>query len=100
MASGNDMRLIAAKETTYGTRAVPTRSFPITAENIDYTYNRYFSPVLGLGRWARPSITTTSAGSGSISGDVPSTGFGWLLDGLHNNVITPALQGAGPARLQ
>jgi hypothetical protein len=101
MASGNDMRWgISIPETTYGTRVAPTRFFGLNSEDVGYEFNRYFSPVLGTGRWARPSIVTTSAGTGSITGDVPTTGFGWLLNGLHNNTVTPTIQGAGPAMLQ
>jgi hypothetical protein len=100
MASGNDARFGLAKETTYGTRATPTRFLPLTSMGLGYTFNRYFSPALGQGRWARPSVITTSAGSGSLAGDVPSTGFGYLLQGLHGNTVTPVQQGATTAYLQ
>jgi len=100
MASGNDARLGLAKETTYGTRVAPTRFFPFTGEGLEYTYNKYRSAALGVGRWTRPAIRTTSGGSGSISGEVPTTGFGYLLDTLHNNSVTPVQQAATPAYLQ
>lgn len=100
MASGNDARIIVATETTYGTRATPTRALPVTSLALGYTYNRYYSPTVGLGRWARPSIITTEGGSGTIAGDVPTTGFGYLLNGLHSNTVTPVQQGATTAYLQ
>lgn len=94
MASGNDARLGIIKETTYATRLAPTRFFPFTAESLAFQYNRYFSQALGSGRWARPSITTTKAGTGSITGEVPTTGFGYLLQFLHGNTVTPVQDGA------
>lgn len=94
MASGNDARLGIAKETTYGTRVAPTRFFPFTAESLAFAYNRYFSAALGSGRWTRPSITTTKSGTGSISGEVTTTGLGYLLQGLHGNTVTPVQDGA------
>lgn len=100
MASGNDARFGLAKETVFGTRVTPTRFLPLTSEGISYEYNRYYSPALGAGRWSRPSILTTSVGSGSFSGDVPTTGFGYLIDGLHGNTVTPVQQAATPAYLQ
>lgn len=94
MASGNDARLGVAKETTYATRVAPTRFFPFTAEGLAFQYNRYFSQALGSGRWARPSITTTKSGTGSLNGEVPTTGFGYLLQGLHGNTVTPVQDAA------
>lgn len=91
MASGNDARLGIAKETTYATRVAPTRFFPFTAESLAFQYNRYFSQALGSGRWARPSITTTKSGTGSLQGEVPTTGFGYLLQFLHGNTVVPVL---------
>jgi hypothetical protein len=100
MASGIDARLGVAKETTFGTRVAPTRFFPFNSEDFGYEYNRYSSPALGVGRWTRPSIVTTSVGSGALAGDVPTTGFGYLLDGLHGNAVSPVQQGATTAYLQ
>lgn len=94
MASGNDSRLGIAKESTYGTRVAPTRFFPFNSEDFGFDFNRYFSPALGVGRWVRPSVTTTKGGSGSFNGDIPTTGFGYILDGLHGNTVTPVQDGA------
>jgi hypothetical protein len=99
MASGNDARLGIAKETVFGTRVAPTRFFPFNSEDFGYEYNRYSSPALGVGRWTRPSTVTTSAGSGALAGDVPTVGFGYLLDGLNGNTNTPAQQAATTAYL-
>jgi hypothetical protein len=100
MASASDARIGIAKETTYGTRVAPARFLPLTAEDNGFNYNRYFSPAIGLGPWQRPSIVTTASGTGSISGDVPTTGFGYLLDGLHPNSVSPVQVGATAAYLQ
>jgi hypothetical protein len=100
MASGNDFRIALAKETVYGTRVAPTRFITITGESIGFTRNRAFSQSLGMGRWARPSVLTTRGGSGTISGEVPTTGFGYILDALHGNVVTPTQVAATPAYLQ
>ena len=100
MASGNDARLGLAKETVYGTRVAPARFIPFTEESLTYTYNKYRSRALGVGRWNRPAIRTTSSGEGAIQGEVPTTGFGFLLDALHNNTVAPVQQASTPAYLQ
>src|SRR5215207_1980219 len=99
MASGFDARVAASREVTYGTRVAPARFLPLTAEDLGYTFNRYTSPEIGTGMWTQPSVVTTKVGSGSLSGDVPTTGFGFLLDGLHQNAATPVQQGATTAYL-
>lgn len=100
MASGNDLRVLASKEVTYGTRVVPARALVLTGEEITFTRQRAFSAALGQGRWGRPSVLTTKAGAGALSGEVPTTGFGFLLDLLHGNTVTPAQQAATAAYLQ
>jgi hypothetical protein len=100
MASGNDFRIALSKETVYATRVAPARFIPITGESIEFQRNRAFSAALGMGRWARPSTITTRSGAGPINGEVPTTGFGYLLDGLHGNVTTPVQQAATIAYLQ
>jgi len=97
MASGFDARIGIARETTYGTRVAPSRFLPLTAEDLGFEYSRYFSPAIGTGMWGRASVLTTAVGSGSISGDVPTTGFGYLLDGLHGNTVTPTQLGGTAA---
>ncbi len=100
MASGNDFRIGLSKETTYATRVAPSRFILVTGEEIAFARNRAFSAVLGQGRWARPSTLTTRGGSGTVSGEVPTTGFGYLLDALHGNTVTPVQQAATTAYLQ
>ncbi len=100
MASGNDARLGIAKETAHGTRVAPTRFFPFNAESIAFTYARIFSQALGAGRWSRPSVTTTKSGTGAMRGEVPTTGFGYLLQGLHGNTVVPVQDAATPSYTQ
>lgn len=100
MASGNDFRIALAKETVYGTRVAPSRFLVITGESVSFTRNRAFSGALGLGRWARPSKLTSRGGTGSITGEVSTTGFGFLLDALHGNTVAPVQQAATAAYLQ
>lgn len=100
MASGNDFRIALSKETTYGTRVAPARFITVTGEGIAFQRNRAFSASLGMGRWARPSVETTRGGSGPLNGEVPTTGFGYLLDALHGNTVAPVQQGGTPAYLQ
>jgi hypothetical protein len=100
MATGNDARLALSKEVTYGTRVAPARFIPFTSETLTYEYAKYESQALGMGRWTRPKVRTTSAGSGALNGEVPTTGFGFLLDALHGNSVTPVQQAATAAYLQ
>lgn len=100
MASGNDARLLLSRESIYGTRVVPARAILFAEESVAFTRNRAFSQTLGMGRWARPSTLTTRVGSGAISGEVPTTGFGYLLDALHGNTVVPVQQAATTAYLQ
>jgi hypothetical protein len=100
MASGFEARVAMSKEVTYGTRVAPARFFPLTAEDLGFTFNRYFSPAIGTGMWGRPSVITTKVGAGSLSGDVTTTGFGFLIDGLHANTVTPVQDAATTSYLQ
>ena len=97
MASGFNARVAISKESTYGTRVAPARFLPLTAEDLTYEENRYFSPAIGTGMWARPSVVATQVGRGSLTGDVTTTGFGYLLDGLNGNTNTPVQNGATTA---
>lgn len=100
MASGFAARIGVARETVFGTRVAPARFLPLTAEDLGFSYTRYRSPGIGSGMWGAPSIVTSAVGSGSISGDVPTTGFGYLLDGLHGNTVTPTVIGTTTAHEQ
>lgn len=95
MASGFDARVaVSTAEGTYGTRVAPSRFIPLTAEDLGFTVNRYFSPAIGSGPWSRPSIVTTKVGAGTLSGDVPTVGFGFLLNYLNGNTNTPVQDAA------
>jgi hypothetical protein len=95
LASGFDARVaVSTAESTYGTRVAPTRFIPLTAEDLGFEVNRYFSPAIGSGPWGQPSIVTTKVGRGALRGDVPSVGFGFLLNYLNNNSNTPVQDGA------
>lgn len=92
MAVGSDSRVLASKETTYGTRVAPARALPgLTSEDNGFEIRRYFSNVIGSGRNTRPSVITSRIGRGSFSGEVPTIGFSYLVDLLHSNTVTPAL---------
>lgn len=94
MASGNDLRIGLKKETTYGTRVAPDFFFEVTDDNLTYEYEKYRSAGLGGGRWRAREIQTTSAGGGTLPMEVPTVGFGKILDLLHGNTVTPVVQGA------
>lgn len=101
MASGIDTRWLAIKESVYGTRVVPTRSFETTDDNIDYNFNEYASVSIGGGPWRRRRVANnTQSGSGTLPMEAYSVGLGFWLDGLHNNTVTPVQQGASAAYLQ
>jgi hypothetical protein len=97
MAAGSDARVGIALESVYGTRVAPTRFLPINSHTRGFELARYYSPVLGVGRNARPSIQTTRSGTTTITGDVPTTGFGFLLNGLHSATVTPTQLGGTAA---
>lgn len=100
MASGFQGRIGIAKETTFGTRVAPTRFPPFTAEDLGFTVNRATHSPLGQGMWGRVSVVTTKVGGGALSGDVMTTGMGYLLDGLHGETVTPVQEAATTAYLQ
>jgi hypothetical protein len=100
MASGNDARIGMSVESVYNTRVTPARFFPFMSEGIDFAYNPVELPVLGTGMWSHQSRTATRGGAGSFVTPVTTTGFGYLLQFLHNNTVTPVQQGATAAYLQ
>lgn len=100
MAIGIDTRFMAAKETTYDTRVTPSRGFIIAEDAVSYEHGQYQSVGLGGGRWQRTVLNTTQRGSGSYRMEVPTVGFGFWLDLLHSNTVTPAQQGTTAAYLQ
>ncbi len=104
LASGLGSQFTLAKETGgYGTQLVGTKAFEFDSESfaLDQTFqdgiglraNRTFMPS------GRMRQTTRQAG-GAIPMDVPTKGFGSILDLMHGLVVAPVQQGATPAYLQ
>lgn len=100
MASGFQGKVGIGLETTYGTRVAPTRFPPFTAEDLGFTVNRAVHKPLGQGMWGQVSVPTTRVGGGSLSGDVMTTGFGYILNGLHGETVVPVQEAATIAYLQ
>lgn len=100
MGSGIDLRFAASKESVYGTRVTPARFFEVTEANLGYDLDHYVSRGLGGGPWRRKRVLTTQRGDGTIPLEVPTVGFGFWLDLLHPNTVTPVQQAATPAYLQ
>jgi hypothetical protein len=91
------------KETTYGTRAVPDVFWEYNSESVQLERNRLNSRALRAGRTFQSSTRvqeTTRGGAGSISLDVVTKGFGFWLDLLHGNAVTPVQVGGTTAYLQ
>lgn len=89
MATGADARFGAAPETVYGTRVAPATWFSyFTSPSIAYNLGRYESEAIGGGAWTHPTIRTTERGEFTFGGEVPTAGFGWLLDKLHAGATT------------
>lgn len=100
MGIGLEMQIAGTKESTYGTRAVPARFFIVNAENLDYEHQFYRSQGLGGGPWYMHRVGTVQRGTGTLPMEVPDSGFGWFLDLLHPNAVTPTQVGATDAYLQ
>jgi hypothetical protein len=101
MGTGNDMQFGLAVETTYATRATPTRFFDvILGEGFDFDYQYYVSAGLGGPIWKKRRVQTTRVGGGSWTMEVPTAGFGYILNLLHPNTVTPVQQAATAAYLQ
>lgn len=103
MSSGVFAQLGGKKEATYGTRVVPDKFFEFVDESLQLEQRFHVSQQLGADSWfARGSrrVATTRSGGGSISLEVPNKGFGFFLDLLHGNSVTPVQQGGTTAYLQ
>ncbi|MGI8593937.1 MAG: phage tail tube protein [Solirubrobacteraceae bacterium] len=90
-------QLVVAKETTFGTRVVPNRSFEFNTESLKESRQRINARGIRAGRMFQRgsrSVQTTRDGGGDIVMDVPTQGFGPILDQLHGNAVTPVVQGA------
>jgi hypothetical protein len=103
IGSGLAAQVGIAKETTYGTRVAPTDFFEFRTEGFRREQNYLESQQLRAGRTYQSGsrrIRTTRSAPGSLSGEIPNKGFGRILDLLHGDTITPAIQGATTAYLQ
>lgn len=100
--TGLDSQLGGAKETTYGTRVVPTRFWEFGSESLQLAKTFVVSTQLGSGamfpRGSRRTATVRQAG-GDISFEAPNQGLSWWVDLLHANAVTPAQQGGSAAYL-
>ncbi len=104
MATGSGISGVVggAKETTYGTRAVPTKFFEFRAEGGVRNQKYLESRQIRSGRFTQSAsrrILTTRDVAFSVDGEVPNKGFGFFLDHLVAPTITPVQQLATTAYL-
>lgn len=93
----------AKKETTYGTRVVPDHFIEARSEAFTLDQRFFTSTQMGGGTmFPRGSrrVATTRSGNGSLVFEVPNKGYGFWLDLMHGNSVTPVQQAATPAYLQ
>jgi hypothetical protein len=103
LASGLGSQFGLAKETVYGTVVTPAKFFEFDSEsmNLDITYQE--SVGLRAGRTFQPAartFATTRQAGGGVTLDVPTKGFGSILDLMHGLTVAPVQQGATAAYLQ
>lgn len=101
--SGISAQVGVKKETTYGTRVVPTQFWEFRTEAGQRQQKYLESKQLRAGRSfqssTRRALTTRDA-TLPLNGEFPNKGGGFLLDLLHGNTVTPVQQGATTAYLQ
>lgn len=103
IGSGLASQVGGKKETTYGTRAVPDTFWEYESEGSARNQKYLESRQLRAGRFfqsASRRVVTTRDAQVQISGEVPIKDFGFYLDLLHGNTVTPVQQGATTAYLQ
>lgn len=91
------------KETTYGTRVVPTVTYEFESEGGVRQQKYLESRMLRSGRFFQSGarrVLTTRDGQVTLNGEVPNKDFGSIVDLLHGNTVTPAQQAATTAYLQ
>jgi hypothetical protein len=101
--SGLGAQLVVAKETTYGTRVVPNRSFQMRQEGLKRNQDFLKSQQLQGGVMFQRSSTrvpTTRSAAGPLTLEVPNKGFGIWLDQLHGATVAPVQQAATTAYKQ
>lgn len=101
LGSGLDGYIGAGVETTYGTPVVPNRFFEFETEGLNFDPNYVQSQQIRKGRFVAPSSRrrqTIRAANGPVTMEVPTKGFGPLLNLLHGDTVvpveTPASSGA------
>jgi hypothetical protein len=90
-------------EVTYGTYVAPTRFHEVNKAGLKKTKNTVQGGGLAAGRFAQLGsrrVITTMAGGGSVEMEVPSKGFGIILNHLFGGTVTPVQQAASAAYLQ
>ena len=101
--SGISAQVMAKKETTYGTRVVPTLGYEFMAEGGVRQQKYLESKQLRAGRFFQSGprrVLTTRDAQVSLSGEVPNKDFGSIVDLLHGNTVTPVQNGATTAYTQ
>lgn len=96
-------QLGAKKETTYGTGVTVDNWFEFGNETIACDVGYIYSNQIRGGRTFQSSTRraqTVTDAAGSISMEVPNKGFGFWLDLLHGNTVTPVQVGGTIAYLQ
>ena len=103
IGSGLAAQLMAKKEVTYGTAVTVDKAYEFGQESLKLDKNYIMSRGLRAGRSFQSSsrrVATTKDVNGAVNLEVPTQGFGFWLDLLHGNTVTPVIQGATPAYLQ
>lgn len=94
IGSGLAGQLGAKKESVFGTPVVVDKFFEFNSETLAFERNRVFSQGIKAGKLFQSSTrvaTTTRAGSGAITFEVPTKGFGFWPDLLVGATVTPAV---------
>jgi hypothetical protein len=104
MASGSglNVQLMTAEEVTYGTPVTPDRAYEIVNESLERNHTTLQSNGLRAGNRSlrRRGIVSARMGSGGITMEVATKGFGRWFKHILGGTSTIAQQGATPAYLQ
>lgn len=103
IGSGLSAQLGGKKETTYGTPVTVDQFWEFGSETLKLDKNYILSRQLRAGRTFQSSsrrTATTRSAAGNITLEVPTLGFGFWIDLLHGNTVTPVQQAATTAYLQ
>jgi len=103
LASGLGTQFGLTKEVTYGTQLAATKFFEIDSAALALDQNYQDSVGLRANRMYGPSgrmRATTRQAAGGVPMDVPTKGFGAILDLMHGLTPTVVQQAATPAYLQ